>query len=59
VNDPPPNYMPLIETLAASGAFPAGQLTVLEVAHDDTFDVWGGRACNCEPTVNPRPADHA
>lgn len=46
-----PNYIDVLLELAASGAIRPGVVNVATVFHDDGCDVFGGKLCNCEPSI--------
>lgn len=50
-----PNYLPELAKLIAAGVIPVvpGRVVPVAVVHDDGCDVFDGKACNCDPEIQP------
>lgn len=49
------NYVGQVLELYGRGEAPAGELTHVDIYHDDWCNIWAGGACNCTPIVRARP----
>jgi hypothetical protein len=53
------NYYEKLMKLVEESKVPPGQVTNVDICHDDWCGIYEGGYCNCEPEIKPWPRPEA